>query len=414
MNVAIFEDNRYAQFQPMVMARPVYELVLGHCTVLDRFQHYFSDILTAYCRPHLKSIASHQRPTIGINWLGNTHQCLFLNARVIMDRPLHNQIMDYGTGHPYIVVSDTNDVIAVCASSDLALTIHDYLMTFSDGQTLINNLQSVCSIYTYSKARILKNIWDLVALNQTLLGEDGHLNSGNYGIIKGELDAWVSIRNDEQVFIDQGVRVEPFVFIDADHGPVYIERDVVIRSHTRIKGPAYIGAGSQILGGVITASSIGSQCKIHGEVSHSVIHSYTNKAHDGFLGHSYVGEWVNLGAMTTNSNLKNTYGSIQVETADARWDSGQQFLGVCMGDHVKTAVGTLLRAGTMVGYGSTLLGRDHCGWVPPFSWGEALNYTRQQLPQFLRAVERMMQRRTIQLRTADKKLMALLFEYAHS
>ena len=149
-------------------------------------------------------------------------------------------------------------------------------------------------------------------------------------------------------------------------------------------------------------------------MSHSVIHSYTNKAHDGFLGHSYVGEWVNLGAMTTNSNLKITYGPISVQTPDARHASGQQFFGTCLGDHVKTAVGTVLHAGTQVGYGSTLLGQAHGGWVPPFSWGGADQYERQVLPQFLQAVERMMKRRSMQLRTTDKKLMALLFEHAHS
>jgi UDP-N-acetylglucosamine diphosphorylase/glucosamine-1-phosphate N-acetyltransferase len=414
MNIAIFEDNRYAQFQPMVMARPVYELVVGHCSLLDRFQHYFSDVLTAYCRPNLKSIASQQRPHIGVNWLGNTHQCLFLNARVVMDAPLYQQLMQYGTNHPYVLVSEANDVIAVCASSDLAVTVHDYLITISDGQTLVNMLQSVCSIYTYAHARILRHSWDLVTLNQALLMEDGALMPERYGIVKGNVDAWVSIRNDEHVFIDQGVTVEPFVVIDASRGPVYIERDVVIRSHARLEGPVYIGAGTQILGGVISASRIGRHCKIRGEVSHSVIHNYTNKAHDGFLGHSYIGEWVNLGAMTTNSNLKSTYGSIYVETSSARQDTGQQFLGVCLGDHVKTAIGTLLGAGSLVGYGSTLLGREHRGWVPPFSWGESGCYVPQELPQFLQAVERMMQRRSILLRTTDKKLMALLFEHAHS
>lgn len=414
MNIAVFEDNYYTQFQPMVLARPVYELIVGHCSLLDRFQHYFSDVLTTYCRPYLKSVASHQRPHIGVNWLGNTHQCLFLNARVVMDAALYQQIMAYGTGHPYIVVSEDNDVLAVCASSDLALTVHDYLVAMSDSQTLINNLQSVCSLYTYAHARVLQNTWDLIRVNSTLLVEDRALKPQCYGIIKGDLDAWVSIRDDDQVFVNKDVTIEPFVFIDASRGPVYIDRDVVIRSHTRIEGPAYIGTGTQILGGCISSSRIGCYCKIRGEVSHSVIHNYTNKAHDGFLGHSYVGEWVNLGAMTTNSNLKNTYGSIYVETPQTRHNSGQQFLGVCLGDHVKTAIGTLLSAGALVGYGSTLLGRSHQGWVPPFSWGENAQYVRQELPRFLQAVERMMQRRSVRLRTTDKKLIALLFEHAHS
>ncbi|MAU94073.1 MAG: hypothetical protein CMJ93_07685, partial [Planctomycetes bacterium] len=371
-------------------------------------------VLTAYCRPYLKSMSAHQRPNMGVNWLGNTHQCLFLNGRVVMDAALYAQLMTYGTNHPYVMVSADNEVIALYASSDLALTIHDYLLTISDSQTLLDSLQSVCSVYTYAKARIIQNSWDLITLNRILLDEDYSLNPHRYGIVKGAVDAWVSIRNDDRVFIDQDASLEPFVFVDASRGPVYIERDVVIRSHTRIEGPVYIGAGSQILGGSIAASHIGRQCKIHGEVSHSVIHSYTNKAHDGFLGHSYVGEWVNLGAMTTNSNLKITYGPISVQTSDERHSSGQQFLGACLGDHVKTAVGTVLHAGTQVGYGSTLLGQTHRGWVPPFSWGSGDQYERQVLPQFLQAVERMMQRRSTQLRTTDKKLMALLFEHAHS
>ena len=123
---------------------------------------------------------------------------------------------------------------------------------------------------------------------------------------------------------------------------------VEVRHGTRLEGPLYAGPGTKLLGGFIRGSVFGPECRVHGEISASVFLGYANKSHDGFVGHSVVGHWVNLGALTTTSNLKNTYGPVRLEIAGQRIETGRQNLGTLFGDHAKTAIGTMLATGTVV------------------------------------------------------------------
>jgi len=168
-----------------------------------------------------------------------------------------------------------------------------------------------------------------------------------------------------------GATVEPGVVFDTRHGVVVLEDGVQVRSGTRLEGPLYAGAGTLLLGGQIRHSAIGPQCRIHGEVSASVFLGYANKSHDGFLGHSVVGHWVNLGAGTITSNLKNTYGEVRLDLPGGRIATGRTNLGTLFGDHAKTAIGTLLPTGCVVGAGASVFGG---GAVPkhvaPLTWGE--------------------------------------------
>ena len=200
---------------------------------------------------------------------------------------------------------------------------------------------------------------------------------------------------DPALVVCRGALVEPGVVFDTRHGAVVLETGVEVRSGSRLEGPLYAGERTRILGGHLRASVFGPYCSVKGEVSTSVFLGYSNKSHDGFVGHSVVGRWVNLGAGTTTSNLKNTYGEVTLEIEGRRYPTGRQFLGSLIGDHAKTAIGTLLSTGTVIGTGAHLFGSvSPPRYVPPFSWGSE---GRERLNEdgFLRIAERVMPRRDI-------------------
>jgi UDP-N-acetylglucosamine diphosphorylase/glucosamine-1-phosphate N-acetyltransferase len=191
--------------------------------------------------------------------------------------------------------------------------------------------------------------------------------------------------------------VEPGVVFDVRQGPVVLDAGAEVRHGTRLEGPLYIGALTIAWGGSIRHSVIGPQCRVRGEVTDSVFLGYANKAHDGFLGHSVLGHWVNLGALTTTSNLKNTYGEVALEVAGTRIPTSRQFVGTLFGDHVKTAIGTMLGTGTVISVGANLFGPDAVPkYVPPFAWGNALE-ERMDEEGFLKVAGRAMPRRGIEL-----------------
>jgi UDP-N-acetylglucosamine diphosphorylase/glucosamine-1-phosphate N-acetyltransferase len=193
----------------------------------------------------------------------------------------------------------------------------------------------------------------------------------------------------------RGAELEPGVVLDVRKGAIVLERGVQVRSGTRIEGPFWAGAGTFLLGGPLRHVSVGPHCRIHGEVSTSVFNGYANKSHDGFVGHSVIGEWVNLGAGTITSNLKNTYGPIRLDVAGERIETHRTNLGSLIGDHVKTAIGTLLPSGAVIGAGANLFGAPRAPkYVAPFAWGGD-SAERLVLDQFIAAAKRIMPRRDV-------------------
>jgi UDP-N-acetylglucosamine diphosphorylase/glucosamine-1-phosphate N-acetyltransferase len=204
--------------------------------------------------------------------------------------------------------------------------------------------------------------------------------------------------------LGRSVTFEPCVVIDSQNGPVRIDDHVRIRAFTRIEGPAYIGAGTTILGGSLTGVSIGPQCRIRGEVEASIVLGFSNKAHDGFIGHACIGRWVNLGALTTNSDLKNNYGRVRLWTPDGELDTGQMKVGCFLGDHVRTAIGTLLNTGMVVGPGANVFGAKSAGrHIPPFAWGDTGQM--QDIDRFLATTRIAMGRRDVELSAGMEELL---------
>jgi UDP-N-acetylglucosamine diphosphorylase/glucosamine-1-phosphate N-acetyltransferase len=214
-------------------------------------------------------------------------------------------------------------------------------------------------------------LWDLVLANPGQLTED-FFAAGRRGV-EGAIEEPSIIRGSRSdVYIAAGARVHPLVVIDATTGPVYIDEHAEIHPFTRIEGPCYIGKRSVLLGAKCReGNSIGPMCRIGGEIEQSIIQGYSNKYHDGFLGHAYVGQWVNLGALTTNSDLKNDYSNVSVVLDGRRpIDTGSTKIGALIGDHAKTSIGTLLNTGAYVGAMTLLVasGRLLPKFIPSFTW----------------------------------------------
>ena len=213
--------------------------------------------------------------------------------------------------------------------------------------------------------------WDLVLANPAQLAAD-FAAAGRSGI-EGRIEEPSAIRGSRKdVYVAPGAVVHPMVVIDAEHGPVYLDEGVEVHPFTRIEGPCYVGRKSILLGCKCReGNSIGPMCRLGGEVEESIIHGYSNKYHDGFLGHAYVGQWVNLGALTTNSDLKNDYSSVSI-VLDGRTpvSTGSTKVGALIGDHTKTSIGTLLNTGAYLGAMTIIAtnGKLLPKFIPSFGW----------------------------------------------
>jgi UDP-N-acetylglucosamine diphosphorylase / glucose-1-phosphate thymidylyltransferase / UDP-N-acetylgalactosamine diphosphorylase / glucosamine-1-phosphate N-acetyltransferase / galactosamine-1-phosphate N-acetyltransferase len=198
---------------------------------------------------------------------------------------------------------------------------------------------------------------------------------------------------------------------DTRNGPVWIQEGAEIRTFCRLAGPLVVGRGTRVVGGQLRDSSIGPKCVVHGEVSSTIFTGYANKSHDGFLGHSIVGRWANLGAGTINSNLKNTYGTIRLNLGAKRVETGMQFLGALIGDHVKTAIGTMLPTGCVIGTGANVFGsrRPDAG-VAAFAWGTEEPGRVMACRMFLQTAAKVLPRRQVEFDDAMKRYLESVWQ----
>ena len=253
----------------------------------------------------------------------------------------------------------------------------------------------------------MDHVWDYIAHLSPMLTQDIAALSTS----ATRRDPGPGVTGPHGVFVEDGATVEPHVYFDTAAGPVLVRRKATVMAFTRIVGPCVIGEESQVGGDKIAACSIGNVCKVHGELSATILLGHSNKGHDGFVGHSYLGRWVNLGAGTITSNLKNTYGTVQLWTPGGERDTGQQFIGTMFGDHVKTGIGTSLSTGTVIGaaanvYGSAMPPKV----VPPFAWGDQLPYSTYRIDKFLEVARRVMQRRHVDLSVRQSRQLTAAYE----
>lgn len=256
-------------------------------------------------------------------------------------------------------------------------------------------------------ARVVEYPWQLLEWNAEALAAD--LAGG--GTIEGDVHPSAVLLEPARIRIAAGARVDPLAVLDARGGPIALGPRVVIESHSRIVGPCAIGEGTQILGGVVGGSTIGPECRIAGEVEASIWQGFANKRHHGFIGHSVIGEWVNLGALTTTSDLKNNYGPVRVTIDGREIDSRNPKVGSIVGGHVKTGIGTLLATGAVIGTGANLFGGGRLApkSTASFAWWDGERTVEHALEKFLATARIAMGRRARSLGPADERLLRAVF-----
>jgi len=310
MIVALFEDEDYKNFLPLTYTRPVFECRSGMFTLLERAQKTFSDsrmLLFAreYLTPTLRKRVSNpaNKPE-----LIDDH-VLLISGSLIIDEAVRKLAEKKLTKN---VLMLQNSRLAIGSlSEETAKKFADELCK-PITKTLLGKISEECKILAVTNLPLMNFPWDLINQNSHLLKKDfvqvGERES------EGAIDERAAVYGDKRnVYIGKASSVEAFVVLDARKGPVSIGNETVIQAGSRVTGPCYIGDKTIVASGLIREGcSIGHVCRVGGEVDETIIQGYSNKYHTGFIGHSYIGEWVNLGAATTNSDLKNTYGKVKV------------------------------------------------------------------------------------------------------
>jgi len=255
-------------------------------------------------------------------------------------------------------------------------------------------------------ARVVEYPWHLIEWNAEAMVQD----LGRGGGVAGEVHPSAVLVAPARIRIAAGARVDPLAVLDARPGPIAIVPRALVGSHTVVVGPCVVGEGTQLLGGVIGGSTLGPECRLAGEIEASIFQGYANKRHHGFVGHSLVGDWVNLGALTTTSDLKNNYGAVRVWVDGAEVDSGNPKIGSVIGAHVKTGIGTLLPTGASVGVGANLFGGGRFApkRVESFAWWDGERTAIHDLERFLATARVAMSRRGRELGAADERLLRRL------
>ena len=220
------------------------------------------------------------------------------------------------------------------------------------------------------EGRLLGGVWELVEHGPDRLARDVEMAAAAAGGGVPEVPGGIHRLGGGPLVLGEGVRIEPGVVLDTRAGGIVLGERTSVGAGARLEGPLAVAEDGRLLGGSYALLSAGPRCTLRGELEETIAFGYVNKAHDGFIGHAVIGRWVNLGALTTNSDLKNTYGAVSLGGPDGPVDTGLMKLGCLLGDHVRTAIGTLLNTGTVVGAGANLFGdRMPPKWVPPFAWG---------------------------------------------
>ncbi|HKQ57861.1 MAG TPA: putative sugar nucleotidyl transferase [Candidatus Eisenbacteria bacterium] len=258
-------------------------------------------------------------------------------------------------------------------------------------------------------ARVIARPWQLIDWNPQAIADD--LSRARVHA-RGEIHPLAALYRKEHVSVEAGSRVDALAVLDAREGPIHLGANVIVQSHTLVVGPCAVGEGTHLLGGVIGHSTIGPGCRIAGEVDACVWQGWGNKRHHGFVGHSAIGEWANLGALTTTSDLKNNYGTVRVRSGGRELDSGLIKLGAMIGAGVKTGIGTLLPTGAVVGTGSHLFGGGRYApkHLPAFSWWDGGRTIEYQLDKFTATARIAMSRRGREMLPEQEEALRALFE----
>ncbi len=407
MQLVIVEDTGYRNLLPLTATRPVFDLICGSLSLGDRIKRYLSQKKSNYIiRDELRNIFLEHNPGVMVNEQvdGDT---LYVNGRVIWNDELAKTIKQtIRSQKKYTLFQSGDEWVAVYTDEPVSLSnevFKAHPIQLPDGY-----------IEKDVNARVAAYPWDIIDANGDCIKEDFNYRSKRIRKkIQGKVHSGAVLTRKRDIIIGKGTVVNPYVVVNASKGPVMIGDNVTIEPHAYLKGPLWVNtksvvkAGARIYGG----SSIGYNCRAAGEISSTIMHSYSNKAHEGFLGHSYIGQWINIGADTNNSNLKNDYGLIRVMINGTPVETGKQFFGMVMGDHSRTGINTMINTGTIIGVACNIFGANFPPkYLPDFSWGGADFVRRYQFDKFLQNARAMTARRGVSLSDSEITLLRKIYE----
>lgn len=397
VDLYVFDDRVSDAWAPFALSRPGSELRFGRWLLRERLERFVgapaSGLVT---RPWLRSF--HERgapPVVALDDVRPDRVRVFLRARFVPDLAAR-------------IPESASNLWADGELSGCRLSPGD---DNPDPDWLAEPVPFAGLPDEEVAGRLIGPMWDFIAAHAERLALD--LTESTAGA--PELPGGVERIGEHAVRLGTGVRIEPGVLLDVRAAPIELDANVEVRAGARLGGPLYVGPGSRLLGGAVEAVSAGPVCHLRGEIEESIVLGYSNKAHDGFLGHAYLGSWVNLGAMTTNSDLKNNYGQVRIGPPEDEVDTGLLKLGCLIGDHAKTGIGVLLGTGTVLGAGCNVFGTDMPPkWTPPFSWGSGSDLTAYRRDAFIDTACLVMERRDVEVDDRTRAWLAAVWDEARA
>lgn len=402
MSIALFEDSHFQNFAPISLTKATFDIKVGAKSYFEEHVHAPETLLT---REYLASVTAERHASCNVNPTSIDSDTVFIN----------------GLLHPAVIHPDRllniSHTFAITTSNDSRLLVArldskgiEYLQDrVAAGKTLnVNklNVEKSSKIEDHDVQGLLSEPWDIIRVLENSLAIQVSAMKN-----EAELSEDVRVDGTNTVALGKGAKIEVGTILDVRNGGIYIGPGAHVAT-SRVIGPAFIGGMAQVKHfTIIEASYIGYNCRVAGELEHSIISDYTNKAHAGFIGHSYVGEWINIGAMTTTSDLKMTYGNIKMNIGNKKVDTGQNKIGSFFADMVKTSIGTLIYSGRRIGVSSHLHGlvaQD----VPSFTiYGTSLGARNMELEleSIIETQKRMMRRRNQLMSEAYGQMIKDLF-----
>jgi len=399
MNYILFDDYRRDAFLPLSFTRTVADLLIGLYTNRERWEIHLDSVTSSV------TIDSLRRKYPAIIEDDN----ILINGRLIPSDEVVGEIMKLRAGQKLI---SGEDVLAMKIDGE---RLRNVLGKAEKSESLsyvqVISKSDLSAIQSDFKVRMIENPWDFFALNAEVLTNDINLlDKGDFKNKSGEDNTYLG----DNIFIHKDAEVNGAV-LNPKNGPIVIDEGAEVMEGSLIRGPFYLGKHSALKMGskIYGATSIGEHSKVGGEVNNSIVNSFSNKGHDGFLGNAVIGSWCNLGADTNNSNLKNDYSIVKLWNYEKQSfvRSGLQFLGLIMGDHSKCGINTMFNTGTVVGVCSNIYGSGfQPNFIPSFSWGKPGAYTTYQFEKAMQVAQRVMERRKLNLDGTEELLLKSVFE----
>jgi UDP-N-acetylglucosamine diphosphorylase/glucosamine-1-phosphate N-acetyltransferase len=400
MNLGVFEDERCVQLLPLVWLRAVFELQCGRDRLIDKvFRHVSKPLHRVWVRDSLRGVIDDR---IELDVPDPKGAWLLLNARALVTRDISPPSPGTAWERNGALAGVMLTAVQVAQLPEGALESPSRLH------------QAIAGLHRTAPPDGLELVnypWDLMLAS----GRELTRQCTDGGVNEGRVDPGAHLLDPGGIHIARGARVKPGVVLDAENGPIHIDRGAEIQPGAVLIGPCFVGEYSIIRPQAIIRANtaIGPVCKIGGEVEATIFQGLSNKQHDGFLGHSCVGRWVNIGAATVTSDLKNTYGSIRVNINGVGVETGQHHIGTIFGDHAKTGIGTILPTGCVIGVAANVFTQNPVPkFVPSFAWLTDDGLTQYRLEKAIRIAGIVMARRERELTPNEKTLMEYVAETA--